>query len=97
MVLTYPHTVLRARLQDHRGPTFIRRTKQAHAMANGIVNEKATISSVIRSTYRREGIKGFYAGLRIDLVRVLPANSIMFVTFELVKKYLEQRFDEMDY
>lgn len=96
MVLTYPHTVLRTRLQDHRAPTFMRRTKQAHAMENGI-NEKATISSIIKNTYRKEGIKGLYAGLRIDLVRVLPANSIMFVTFEFVKKYLEQCFDEMDY
>jgi solute carrier family 25 folate transporter 32 len=97
MVLTYPHIVLRTRLQDHRAPSFIRRTKQAHALANSITSEKATISSIIKNTYRNEGIKGFYAGLRIDLVRVLPANSIMFVVFEFVRKHLEQHLDETDY
>jgi len=44
---------------------------------------------MIKQTIQREGFKGLYSGLRIDLVRVLPANAITFVTFERVKKYLE--------
>lgn len=94
MLLTYPHIVIRTRLQDHRGPSFMNRKKQAHAIEDSTKPHKATISSIIRSTYHNEGLKGFYAGLRIDLVRVLPANSIMFVVFEFVKKHLEAKLND---
>ena len=33
-------------------------------------------------TYRKDGIKAFYAGLKVDLVRVLPANTITFIVYE---------------
>jgi len=96
MILTYPHIVIRTRLQDHRAPTFINKQKQAHAIEDSSRPHKATISSIIKSTYQKEGLKGFYAGLRIDLVRVLPANSIMFVVFEFVKKNLEKQLLSVD-
>jgi solute carrier family 25 folate transporter 32 len=94
MVITYPHTVLRVRLQDHRAPAFMNREKQGNTLVNVAKKNKATITSVIQETLRREGIKGFYAGLRIDLVRVLPANSVMFVMFELVRKELENQLTD---
>lgn len=83
MTLTYPHVVVRARLQDHRSPV---------KSLNGDSLEKcrATITSVVKSTIQKEGIKGLYTGLRIDLIRVLPANSITFIVFEYAKKKLEE-------
>ena len=98
MVVTYPHLVVRARLQDHRGPSFVKGSRQASAFESGMY-EKPTISSIIRQTIHKEGFKGLYSGLRIDLVRVLPSNSIMFVMFEFVRKELEKRWldEERDY
>jgi len=44
--------------------------------------DRLKVVNLIRSIYRQEGIKGFYMGLRVDLIRVLPANSITFVVYE---------------
>jgi len=80
MVITYPHVVIRTRQQDQRTP--IKEGKTAN-------NYGTSMISMIKGTVKKEGIKGLYSGLRIDLVRVLPANAITFVTFEQVKKYLD--------
>ena len=47
-----------------------------------------SIREVIYNTYKNEGLLGFYRGLKIDLVRVLPTNTITFLTYEFAhKKY----------
>lgn len=76
MVITYPHVVIRARQQDQKTPL----NKQTKG---------TSMFGMIKQTVQREGFKGLYSGLRIDLVRVLPANAITFMTFERVKRYLE--------
>lgn len=43
---------------------------------------------LLRKIHRESGIKGFYSGLKIDLIRVLPANAITFIVYEYVKKLL---------
>jgi solute carrier family 25 folate transporter 32 len=78
MVATYPHLVLRARLQDSRTPL------------NSTNAKVVTISSILKSIWQKEGFKGLYSGLKIDLVRVLPANSTTFIMFEYMKKKLEE-------
>ena len=80
MVITYPHVVIRARQQDQKTPINT---------GQGTHFSGTSVYGMIKQTIQREGVKGLYSGLRIDLVRVLPANAITFVTFERVKKYLE--------
>ena len=46
------------------------------------------LMKLIGKIYKETGIKGFYFGLRIDLIRVLPANAITFIVYEYVKKLL---------
>lgn len=41
---------------------------------------------LMRKIYGEVGVKGFYYGLKIDLVRVLPSNAITFIFYEYVKK-----------
>ena len=36
----------------------------------------------------KEGLAGLYRGLKVDLVRVLPANTITFVVYEHCKSLL---------
>lgn len=86
MVITYPHVVIRARQQDQRTPLhgdMRDGVKQARKKGTSMV-------TMVQQAIQREGFKGLYSGLRIDLVRVLPANAITFVTFEHIKKYLER-------
>jgi len=84
MVITYPHVVIRTRQQDQRTPI-----NKVPGQEGKATNYGTSMISMIKETIHREGVKGLYSGLRIDLVRVLPANAITFVTFEQVKKYLE--------
>ncbi|THV00569.1 mitochondrial carrier [Dendrothele bispora CBS 962.96] len=44
--------------------------------------ESLTIRSIIRSTWTKEGIRGFYRGLATNLVRVLPGTCVTFVVYE---------------
>lgn len=43
---------------------------------------------LVQKIKRENGWKGFYAGLRIDLIRVLPSNAITFVVYEYTKGLL---------
>jgi len=88
MTVTYPHIVVRARLQDHRTPKipFVSQFE----FQKTVDKYGNTISSVIKNTYKKEGLKGLYSGLKIDLIRVLPANSITFLVFEYVKRRFEE-------
>jgi len=89
MTATYPHIVVRARLQDHRTPKVSGQSAGKESLKM-VDKYGATISSVIKSAYQKEGLKGLYSGLKIDLVRVLPANSITFIMFEYIKRRLEE-------
>jgi hypothetical protein len=34
-------------------------------------------------------MKGFYAGLKPDLVRLLPSNTIVFIVYEYMKRKIK--------
>jgi solute carrier family 25 folate transporter 32 len=70
--VTYPHEVVRTRLQIQR---------DKHSRFTGVFD-------VIRKTFRKEGIPGFYRGLYTNIVRVIPASGVTFVTYELIVKNL---------
>lgn len=42
----------------------------------------------VKQTFRNEGFGGFYKGLTPNLIRVVPATAITFVTYENIKAYL---------
>ena len=90
MLATYPHVVVRSRLQDLRTP--IKSNGSNNNEGKNTLAQNASISSVVKDILRKEGFKGLYNGIRIDLIRVLPANSMTFVIFEYVKKRLEEAF-----
>ena len=43
---------------------------------------------VMKYVYRERGLKGFYGGLKPDLIRLLPSNTIVFVVYEYMKRKL---------
>ena len=51
-------------------------------------HENHKLLRLLRKIYRETGIKGFYFGLKIDLIRVLPANAITFIIYEYFRKHL---------
>ena len=67
----YPLSVVRTRLQAQGTPS--------HPMVYGGTFD------VIRKTYAREGVLGFYKGLAPTLLKVLPAVSMSYVVYERSK------------
>jgi hypothetical protein len=72
-------------------PHVVIRTRQQDQRTPGMGTSFVTM---FKETVQREGFKGLYSGLRIDLIRVLPANAITFTTFEYVKKKLQTNMPE---
>lgn len=64
--ITYPFVVARTIMQDHRGS------------GSGDIS---SMISVFKDVYHKLGIKGFYAGLKPDLLRLLPSNTIVFLVY----------------
>lgn len=46
------------------------------------------LTKLVKGIFNENGLRGFYHGIRIDLIRVLPANAITFMVYEHVKKKL---------
>jgi solute carrier family 25 folate transporter 32 len=39
------------------------------------------IRDIVREVYSKSGVKGFFLGLKPDLIRVIPSNAITFVVY----------------
>jgi len=76
-VITYPHVVIRSRQQDYMQLTY---QNEYYGLKKG--RAYLSFSDVIGQTWRNQGIKGFYGGLGVDLVKVLPTNTILMLSFE---------------
>lgn len=74
---TYPHEVLRTRLQNQQFPRADPRTKY-----RGVIHTATTL-------YKEEGWRIFYTGMGTNLVRTVPASALTLVTFELVSSALK--------
>ena len=79
-MITYPHVVIRSRQQDYMQLSY-------QKTYYGIEGHKPhiTLKDVVKHTLRNQGIKGFYGGLGVDLVKVLPTNTILMVSFEFFR------------
>ncbi|EGV59961.1 hypothetical protein PSN45_002316 [Yamadazyma tenuis] len=73
--ITYPHEILRTRLQ-------------VQDVSSENPRKKQPLKQIIQTIYAKEGLRGFYAGYGINLVRTLPASAVTLVSFEYFKTYL---------
>ncbi|KAL8766457.1 MAG: hypothetical protein Q9209_006751 [Squamulea sp. 1 TL-2023] len=101
---TYPHEVVRTRLQTQQrstSDTFSHnitssRTNNDHGRPPGsVILPKPTKSLPYRGTIQtcktillEEGWRGFYAGLGTNLIRAVPSAMTTILTFEYLKKSL---------
>lgn len=70
---TYPHEVIRTRLQNQ--------TRKPYKY-EGILHAIEVMS-------KEEGIRGFYKGLSTNLVRTVPSSAMTILTYEMVVKKLD--------
>lgn len=74
-IVTYPHEVARTRLREQaRAGVF-----KYHGMWQ-------TLGVIARE----EGRQGLYSGLGVHLMKVVPNSAFMFLTYEIVRKWLSE-------
>jgi solute carrier family 25 folate transporter 32 len=49
---------------------------------------------VVAQVWRREGMSGFYKGLGLNLLRVVPSSCVTLLVYENTKWYLPRMLDE---
>lgn len=46
-------------------------------------------NKIFKHIYNERGIQGFYAGLKPDLIRLLPSNTIVFIVYEYLRRTIK--------
>jgi len=52
--------------------------------------EHVSLRGVLRATWREEGLRGFYRGVCINVVKVMPAACTVFLVYEQVGGYMKR-------
>lgn len=74
-LVTYPHEILRTRMQLRPDPAT------AKANPHGMI-------PLLRTTYKNEGIRGLYSGFGVNLFRTVPTSAMTLVSFEYIYNFL---------
>jgi len=88
-VATYPHEVLRTRLQvqKHAAAVKVAAAEGAPATVPKYEGVVATFQRILAT----EGYKGFYRGMGVNLIRTVPASALTILSYEVAMKHLLAR------
>lgn len=83
-VATYPHEVVRTRLQTQKRPLA------DDMSSDGMVKRHSRRGTIYtaKKIVVKEGWSGLYKGLSINLIRTVPNSAVTMLTYELLMRYL---------
>lgn len=90
--ITYPHEVLRSRLQDTRNievPTTPHDHHHKSHKHHHRHHHNPGLFQIIRNIIQQEGVVALWSGLRVSLFRIIPATVATFVSYEYISRYLK--------
>lgn len=108
-VTTYPHEVLRTRLQmqprnrsppaQPPPPTTARGVESSMSTADNrtgarVMGKYSGVIQASRTIAREEGLRGFYKGMAVNLVRTVPSSALTILTYELIMQHLSHSSDQ---
>ncbi|KAF9267286.1 mitochondrial NAD transporter [Marasmius fiardii PR-910] len=86
-ITTYPHEVIRTRLQTQRRPLT------SDLSSDGMLrnHEKRGVIYTTTKLVRKEGWTSLYRGLSVNLLRTVPNSAVTMLTYELLMRHLSTR------
>jgi len=86
-IATYPHEVVRTRMQTQRRPIA------DDLSSDGMVRTHPRGGIIYTTTkiIRKEGWTAMYRGLSINLIRTVPNSAVTLLTYELLMRHLSSR------
>ncbi|KIJ54845.1 hypothetical protein M422DRAFT_24741 [Sphaerobolus stellatus SS14] len=86
-IATYPHEVVRTRLQIQR--SFLPGAAERNGMTNEVGQPRRYTGIIHAATriVRDEGWRGLYKGLSINLFRTVPNSAVTMLTYELLMRH----------
>ncbi|CDO71688.1 hypothetical protein BN946_scf184915.g32 [Trametes cinnabarina] len=86
-IATYPHEVVRTRLQTQKRPLVTAGTEAVDAPPRS----HAGIVRTVKHMLAHEGWRALYRGLSVNLVRTVPNSAVTMLTYEMIVRYLNAR------
>lgn len=102
---TYPHEVIRTRLQTQRRPTAGEQYLQGFSITPDGQQQKGPaqapkyqgVIQTFRTILREEGWRAFYAGMGTNMMRAVPAATVTMCTYEYcMARFRKTRSDLQD-
>lgn len=90
-IATYPHEVVRTRLQTEKRLLVKGGGVQDPVSSDGMVKSKQPprgIVAITKAMIKNEGWRALYKGLSVNLLRTVPNSAVTMLTYELLMRHL---------